>query len=509
MATIVNSFGISGIHGYLVEIENKTINGQPSISIIGLGDRAIREASERIHSAIISTGYEFPKMKIIINLSPVDIQKKGSHFDLGMAIGLLLQSCQIEKNENLSSIGFFGGLSLSGKIQPCNGVLPTVIAAKDAGMKSMIVPQANVNEACIVNGIDIYAFHHLSEVISFLEGESKVEPFQKNTMGLPSPDYGVDFCEVKGQEALIEYILITVAGGHNLLMVGPPGCGKSMIAKRIPTILPKMTFIEALEVTQIYSVSGDLKSNSGLIVERQFRAPHHSSTLSAIIGGTQYASPGEITLAHNSVLFFDELPEFSKKTIESLRQPMEDGEVTISRANHKNTYPTNFMFVGAMNPCPCGYYGNEKCCCTHNELVKYNKKLSGPILDRLDIQKYVHPVEYREFSRGNRDLSSQSLREKVKEARTIQQERFKDIEGIHCNGQMTPQLIEKYCKIDSESESLMEVAFNRFQYSARSYAIFLKVARTIADLDNSSKIHKKHMTKALFSRDWEKQYPKK
>lgn len=505
--SVINGFGLAGIDGYLVEIENKTIYGQPSISIIGLGDRAIKEASERIHSAIISSGYEFPKKKIVINLAPVDIKKKGSHFDIGMAIGLLLQSGQIEvKKEGLLKTGFFGALSLNGKIQPCDGVLPIVIAAKEVGMESMIVPQKNAREASIVTGINVYGFNHLKEIISFLEEESDREPIVFDPTLLPKPDYGVDFSEVKGQRVLIEYLLFAVAGGHNLLMVGPPGCGKSMIAKRIPSILPEMSFEEAIEVTKIYSVSGDLKKNGGLIIERPFRSPHHSASLAAIIGGTQSAKPGEITLAHNGVLFFDELTEFQSKAIEALRQPMEDGQVTISRANIKNTCPANFMFIASMNPCSCGFYGSGECICKHHELIKYNKRVSGPIFDRIDIQKYMHPVQYSDFVDESTDNSSKSLREKVKRARRIQQERFKDIDGIYCNAQMSNRLIQKYCQIDSQSRSLMEAAQNRYHFSGRSHHIFLKVARTIADLDDSKEIKKEHITKALLSRDWEKKF---
>ena len=361
MASIINSFAISGIEGYLVEIETDTIYGQPSISIIGLGDRAIKEASERIQAAIIHECYEFPKMKIVINLAPGDIKKKGFHFDLGMAVGLLMQSNQFVPSIEINSFGFIGELSLNGKLRPCTGVLPMVIAAKKTGIKNIIIPLENAHEACLVNGVRIYGFEDLKSIIDFLEGNNETKAITENANLGQKPDYPVDFSDVKGQDILIEYIVVAAAGGHNLLMVGTPGCGKSMIAKRIPTILPKMSEEEALEVTKIYSVAGLLKSRGNLITQRPFRAPHHSASLNSLIGGGNNAMPGEVSLAHNGVLFLDEVAEFSKKTLDALRQPMEDKKVTVSRVNYTNVYPANFMFIAAMNPCPCGYYGTKKC----------------------------------------------------------------------------------------------------------------------------------------------------
>lgn len=506
MASIINSFAISGIDGYLVEIETDTLYGKPSISIIGLGDRAIKESSERIQAAIIHTGYEFPKMKIVVNLAPGDIKKRGSHFDLGMAIGLMIQSKQIVVNNiNINSFGFIGELSLNGHLRPCAGVLPMVIAAKKAGIKNIIVPMENIGEASLVNGIKAYGFEDLKSVIDFLEGNKDVNPIEENTDSQLSPNYPIDFSDVKGQDILIEYIVVAAAGGHNMLMVGSPGCGKSMIAKRIPTILPKMSEEEALEVTKIYSVAGLLKDRGNLVTERPFRAPHHSASLNSLVGGGNNAMPGEVSLAHNGVLFLDEVAEFSKKTLDSLRQPMEDKKVTVARVNSTNTYPSNFMFIAAMNPCPCGYHGTNKCKCTDYEILKYRQKVSGPILDRIDIQKYVHPVDFINLTENKKSHTSAELRERVERAREIQRIRYKGLKGINCNAQMTPKLIKKYCQLDQESKTLLKIAYDKYGYSARTYDKFLKVARTFADLDASPNIRKVDIMNVLLSRDLDKE----
>lgn len=506
MATIINSFAISGIDGYLVEIETDTIYGQPSISIIGLGDRAVKESSERIQVAIIHKKYEFPKMKIVINLAPGDVKKRGSHFDLGMAIGLLLQSNQIlPKNIDLNNFGFIGELSLNGNIRPCTGVLPMVIAAKESGVKNIIVPIENIKEACLVKGVTVYGFEDLKSVVSFIEGNIETNPAVESENIEFRSNYPVDFRDIKGQDILIEYIVVAAAGGHNMLMVGSPGCGKSMIAKRIPTILPKMGEEEALEVTKIYSVAGLLKDKGNLITERPFRTPHHSASLNSLIGGGNNAMPGEVSLSHNGVLFLDEVAEFSKKTLDALRQPMEDKKVTVTRVNSTNTYPANFMFIAAMNPCPCGYHGTKKCRCTDYEVLKYRQKISGPVLDRIDIQKYVYPVDFINLSDDKKSPSSQELRERVERAREIQRQRYKDIEGVNCNAQMTSELIKEYCILDSVSKDLLRMAYDKYGYSARTYDKFLRVARTFADLDDSPNIRKKDIMNVLLSRDLDKE----
>ena len=366
MATMVRCFAVQGIDGFPVDIETTTLEGQPMISIIGLGDQAVKEAGERIHAALDNCGYEFPKKKVIISLAPGDKKKSGSHFDLAMAIGLLQQAETIGA-KNLEQYGLIGELSLNGDLRPCRGILPMIIAAKKMGIRHMIIPISNLQEANLVKNISVYGFDNLKQVISFLEGKSAaVQHADKHGAKCDrSHDSVLDFADVKGQNELIEAVVLAAAGGHNMMMIGEPGCGKTMIAQRIPTILPRMTEEESLEVTKIYSISGLLKDGHSLVTTRPFRSPHHNASLNALIGGGANAFPGEVSLAHNGVLFLDELTEFSRRTLDALRQPIEDKKVSISRVNISNTFPSNFMFVAAMNPCPCGYYPGSKCRCTN------------------------------------------------------------------------------------------------------------------------------------------------
>jgi magnesium chelatase family protein len=505
LASVVNSFALSGIDSYVVKIETDTIYGQPSVSIVGLGDTAVKEARERMEAAINNAKYEFPKMKIVINLAPGDIKKSGSHFDLGMAIGLLAQSKQLKADE-LDTFGFIGELSLNAELRPCSGVLPMIVAAKARGIRNVVVSKGNLKEASLVKGINIFGFDSLRDVASFLEGVSPYDE-QKTIQGkqiAQNPNL-FDFEDVKGQNAVIEYIVAAAAGGHNMLLVGAPGCGKSMIAKRIPTILPAMYEDEALEVTKIYSVSGLLKNKGSLITQRPFRAPHHNASMNSLIGGGNNAMPGEISLAHNGVLFLDEIAEFNKKTLDSLRQPLEDGVVTISRVKYTHTYPADFMLVAAMNPCPCGYYGSNRCRCSEYEVLNYRQKISGPILDRLDIQKYVNPVEFMDISNNARGVTSKELKERVEKARAIQKARFENNEKVKCNAQMSPSMIKEFCLLDSESTELLKKAYERFNYSARCYHKFLKCARTFADMDGEKNIRRNHVMKALSCRDLDKE----
>jgi len=508
MATVTKSFALSGVDGYLVEVETDTLYGKPSINVVGLGDTAIKEARERVQASLIQAKYEFPKVKIVINLAPGDIKKSGSHFDLPMALGLLMQTQQIPLQE-ADEYGFIGELSLNAGIRPCSGVLPMVMAAKSSGLKKIIVPRENLKEASLVKGIEVYGFNSLAEVIQFLTGETAYDfLLEESDLEVANLENytRVDFKEVQGQEALVQYILIAAAGGHNMLMVGAPGCGKSMIARRMPTILPPMTEEDSLEVTKIYSVAGLLRKKHALIEQRPYRAPHHNASTNSLIGGGNNATPGEISLAHNGVLFLDEIAEFNKKSLEALRQPMEDQVVTISRVRHTNTYPCSFMLIAAMNPCPCGYYGQDKCRCSDYEVLKYRQKISGPIQDRMDIQKYVQPVNFLELSVDGQGQSSSQLRERVKMARQAQKNRFQNISGITCNAQMSPSQVKEFCPLDEEGTRLFQKAYEKFKYSARAFHKFLKLSRTIADLEGAPSIRRQDIATALMSRDIDREH---
>ena len=501
MATVVNSFAIQGIDGYQVDIETKMLNGQPMISIIGMGDVAVKEAADRIQSAIDESGYVFPKKRVIISLAPGDMKKRGSHFDLAMAIGVLQESgCVAIKN--LQDYGFIGELCLDGGIRGCSGILPMILAAKKAGIKKMIVPSANSEEAHLVQGMEILGFASLADVLQYLEGKTEFREMQKQaTKRLDDGTVMLDFADVKGQDDVIEAALLAAAGGHNMLMIGEPGCGKTMIAQRVATILPRMTEEECLEVTKIYSISGMLPPDHALVRNRPFRAPHHNASMNALIGGGVNALPGEVSLAHNGVLFLDELAEFSRRTLDALRQPVEDKQVSVARVNGTHTYPANFMFMTAMNPCPCGYYPGDKCRCTDYEIIKYRGKISGPIMDRIDIQKQVHPVNFFEMKIQQAGRSSAELRERVEKARAIQQERYRNEDGINCNAQMTTAMLQKYCALDEESLQLLKQTSEKYGYSARVIHKLLRLARTSADLDGVENIRRSDVEKVLQCRD--------
>lgn len=520
LAITVKSMAISGVDGFMVEIEASTIRGQQqALSIIGLPDQAIKEAGQRIQAAIESCGYDFPKDKSIISLAPGDKKKRGSHFDLGMIIALLYQTDQISP-KNLSDYAFIGELALDGRIRPCTGVLSMVTEARKCGVKSVIVPYENRQEAESVTGIKVCPVQTLPDTVRFLEerldlntqykskdsshNRSMSENDTKSFDGAGNSkciNNDIDFSDVKGQDKLIETIVLGAAGGHNILMLGEPGCGKTMIAQRIPTILPRMTEKESLEVTKIHSISGLLDAGTGLLKRRPFRAPHHNVSLNALIGGGSYAQPGEVSLAHNGVLFLDELAEFSRSTLDALRQPMEDKRVTISRVNGTNSYPANFMFVAAMNPCPCGYYPSKKCRCTDYEIIHYRGKISGPILERIDIQKSVAHVDYFELNDKKSSCSSAQLRERVESARRIQEERFKNDNEVNCNAQMTTTMIQKYCKLDEECTRILKNASEKYGYSARVIHKLLRLARTSADLEGAENIRREDIIRVLGCRD--------
>ncbi|MCQ2496161.1 MAG: YifB family Mg chelatase-like AAA ATPase [Lachnospiraceae bacterium] len=508
MATVVKSMAVEGIDGFVVEVEATTLKGaQQMISIIGLGDQAVKEAAERMQATIEFCGYEIPKDKVIISLAPGNRRKRGSHYDLAMTIALLENTNQIVV-KNIDSYAYIGELSLNGNIRPCYGILPMVNSAKQHGIKSIIVPADNLDEAKSVSGIDVIGMSTLRDTIRFLEG--KMSPNHSKMVApkteIENPVYSKitdtpDFADVKGQDELIDAVVLGAAGGHNILMIGEPGSGKTMIAERIPTILPTMTEKEALEVTKIHSISGLVEPGQGLMKWRPFRAPHHNVSLNALVGGGSYAQPGEVSLSHNGVLFLDELAEFSKSTLDALRQPLQDKKVTISRVNGTNTYPANFMFVTAMNPCPCGYYMTQKCRCTDYEIMHYRNKISGPILERIDIQKWVKSVGYFDLEEAHQYRNSESLRCIVENARKIQEERFRDYPDVNCNAQMTTSLIQKFCKLDEESTNVLKEASERFGYSARVIHKLLKMARTAADIRGCENIEKEDIVYVLGCRD--------
>ena len=504
MAEVVKSFAISGVDGYLVDVETKTIAGMPMMSIVGLGDTAVKEAKERVESALNNEEFYFPQKKIVINLAPGDLKKAGSHFDLPIALGILQETEQITKQRK-EDFGVIGELSLNGKLRSGTGVLPMAIAAKEQGITHLIVPAGNLREASVVEDLKVFGFNNLKEVTEFLEGKPYIKVESLEPLGWEKPPYDLDFSDVQEQDEVIDFVVIAASGGHNLMMIGTPGCGKSMIAKRISSILPTMTEEEAMEVTKIYSVAGLLRNKDQLIKERPFRAPHHNASTNSLIGGGNSAIPGEISLAHNGVLFLDEMAEFSKKTLDALRQPMEDRKVTISRVKYTNTYPSNFMLVAAMNPCPCGYFGRDQCKCSDYEVLKYRQKISGPIMDRMDLQKTVSAVDILEFSKDRFGRTSKELRERVEFSRGIQKKRFEKIPGISCNAQMNHGLIKEYCQLDPEGEGLIQKAYERFQYSARTFHKYLKIARTFADMDGAELIRKEDVAAALMARDWDKE----
>lgn len=502
MATMVKSFSISGIEGYVVDVGVKIMDGMPSMTVIGMGDKAIQEATQRVESAIDESGFVFPKKRIIVNLAPSAEKKNGSHFDLAMAVGILCHENLISAPD-IAEYGFIGELSLDGALRPCKGVLPMVITARNNHIKKVIVPGENLKEANLVKGIEIIGLESLTDVIAYLEGKKKITSCDMDESS-NIPDTTLDFSDVIGQDSLIDAIIMAAAGGHNMLMLGEPGCGKTMVAQRIPTILPEMTEEECLEVTKIYSIAGKLTTGNSLITNRPFRAPHHNISLNALIGGGANAMPGEVSLAHNGVLFLDEMAEYSKHTLDALRQPVEDKKVTVSRVNGTHTFPSSFMFVTAMNPCPCGYFPSKKCKCTDYEIIKYRNKISGPIMDRIDIQKQVKPVNYFEENNDSRRRTSKELRDIVEKARKIQQKRYEENEGINCNAQMNTEQIQMYCNLNEESRQILKEASEKYGYSARVIHKLLRLARTSADINGTENIETSDIRKVISLREMDR-----
>jgi len=499
MLAKVLSSAVLGIDGYIVEVEVDIAGGLPSFSTVGLPEGAVRESKDRVKAAIKNAGYEFPPRRITVNLAPADIKKEGSAFDLPIALGIL--SAQgIIPPDHLHKYLFLGELSLDGSVKPIKGGLPMAIAAKEAGLQGICLPQANAREAAVVDGIEVLPVEGLGEVVSLLRGEREIEPLfvDMEKVFQEGGEYAEDFRDVKGQEHAKRALEIAAAGGHNLIMIGPPGAGKTMLARRLPSILPPMTIEESLETTKVHSVVGLIPRDRALTVIRPFRTPHHTISDAGLIGGGQVPRPGEVSLAHNGVLFLDELPEFKKNVLEVLRQPLEDGRVTIARAVASLTYPARIMLVAAMNPCPCGFYSDplHECTCTIPQIQRYRSRVSGPLLDRIDIHIEVPAVRYQDLTHWQDGESSRAIRERVKGARSIQQSRFQG-KRIFCNAQMTSRYLKRHCQIDEQGNRLLEQAMSKFGLSARGYTRILKVARTIADLEGRDAIAVHHLSEAI------------
>lgn len=497
-------YTLSGIGGEKIDIEIDVSNGKPSVTVVGLPDATVKESIERVTSAINNSGFVFPNKKIIVNLAPAEIKKEGAVFDLGIAVGVLLASSYLNK-EQVKDFVFLGELSLDGKIRDVVGMLPLLISAKGSGHTKFIIPAGNIGEASFVSGIECFAVTSLREVFEFLSGEKQLHPIELKNWRTGECSRSEDFSRVKGQARAKRAMEIAVAGGHNIMMVGAPGSGKTMLARCVPTILPDLTFEEALEITKIHSVAGTLDKNKGVVTTRPFRAPHHTASAVSLTGGGRNSRPGEISLAHYGVLFLDEMPEYPRSLLETLRQPLEDGVITVARASQTVEYPASFMLVASMNPCPCGNYGCRglECTCTPSQIDKYLKKLSGPLLDRIDLKIDVDRVEFMDLRTETKEETSEQVKSRVDKARKIQLERF-DGEKIFTNAKMSAKHIKKYCEIDTASENILKQAFDRFHLSARGYTRILKVARTIADLDGCEKIEKQHIIEAISYRTIDK-----